>query len=276
MYVTANQRETFERRFDLSKVPIVTRQQADAEERQAKLTSAAPTLQAPTVGPEKRSTAGEKTANGAAASAAPSVTQRLLQVPEFKGYGTLLKSSSAVELTESETEYVVTATKHIFKDYVVLQFDVGNTVPEVLEGVSVLALPSDDDDGETGLEEELIIPITKLATDEPGSVYVSFKRTQGEASFPVTSFTNLLKFTRKEIDPSTGEAEETGYEDEYQVEDLELNGSDYVVPTFAGSFNHVWEQVGASGEEQVETLHLSNVKSIAGTVSAIYPGRLGG
>lgn len=28
---------------------------------------------------------------------------------------------------------------------------------------------------------------------------------------------NVLKFTVKEIDPSTGEAEEEGYEDEYQV-----------------------------------------------------------
>ena len=266
MYVTANERETFEQPFDLSKVPIVTREQADAEERQAKLTSTAPTLKAPSAGPDKPSTPGGKAANGAATSGPPGDAQRLLQVPEFKSYGPLLKSSSAVELTESETEYVVTAIKHIFNDHVVLQFEIGNTVPEVLEGVSVLALPSDEEDGEAGLEEELIVPITKLTTEEPGTVYVSFRRTQGEASFPVTSFTNLLKFTRKEIDPSTGEAEETGYEDEYQVEDLELNGSDYVVPTFAGSFNHIWEQVGASGEEEVETLHLSSVKSIAGTV----------
>ena len=42
------------------------------------------------------------------------------------------------------------------------------------------------------------------------------------------------------------------------------NGSDFVIPTFAGSFNHVWEQVGAAGEEAEETLQLSGVKSIAG------------
>ncbi len=82
----------------------------------------------------------------------------------------------------------------------------------------------------------------------------------------VASFTNVLKFSRKEIDPSTGEAEETGYEDEYQVENLELSGSDYVVPTFAGSFSKVWEQVG-EGDKEVETLQLSNVKSIAGEYS---------
>ncbi|KAK2839336.1 hypothetical protein FQN49_006244, partial [Arthroderma sp. PD_2] len=70
-------------------------------------------------------------------------------------------------------------------------------------------------------------------------------------------------FTSKEVDPTTGEPEETGYEDEYQVEDLELTGSDYVVPAFAGNFDHLWEQTGANGEEASETLQLSNMKGIS-------------
>lgn len=256
MYVTATHRETFNDPFDISSVPIVTREQADAEDRKLKLTSATPTLKAPDSGPKKA--AADETANGAGSQ---KQAQRLQQIPELKGYGDVLKSSAVVELTESETEYVVTAIKHVFKEHIVLQFDIRNTVPEVLEEVSVVASPEDD---EGTLEEEFIIPIAKLTPDEPGTVYVSFKRVQGEKSFPVASFTNVLKFSRKEIDPSTGEAEETGYEDEYQVENLDLNGSDYVVPTFASNFSNVWEQVGKSGEEEVETLQLSNVKSIAG------------
>jgi coatomer subunit gamma len=44
------------------------------------------------------------------------------EISEFKEFGTLLKSSShPVELTEKETEYAVIATKHIFKDHLVLQ-----------------------------------------------------------------------------------------------------------------------------------------------------------
>jgi coatomer protein complex subunit gamma len=100
-------------------------------------------------------------------------------------------------------------------------------------------------------------------TDEPGTIYVSFKKVNGESSFPASTFTNVLKFTTKEIDPTTGEPEESGYDDEYQVEDLELTGSDYVIPTYAGNFNHIWEQVGAAGEEAEETLVLSGSKSIA-------------
>ncbi len=271
MYVTAEDRETFKKPFDLSQVPIVTREQADAEDRKAKLTSATPTLKAPSTGPKKLAPDAGADANGTAAASTQNYAQQLLRVPELKAYGSVLKSSSVVDLTETETEYVVNAVKHIFKEHVVLQFDIRNTLPDcVLEDVSVVATPPEEE-GDSGLQEDFIIPISTLTNEAPGTVYVSFRRLQGPQSYPVTTFANVLKFTTKEIDPSTGKAEATGYDDEYQLESLDLNGSDYVVPTFAGSFSHLWEQVGASGDESVETLQLSNVKSIAGTCrSALF------
>ena len=194
-------------------------------------------------------------------------------MPELQSYGALLKSSREVELTESETEYVVTAVKHIFKDHLVLQFNVKNTLADaLLEDVSMITTPSDED-GETGLEEDFIIPVLKLAQDEPGVIYVSFKRTS-EEGYPTCSFTNVLKFTSKEIDPATGEPEEEGYEDEYQVEDLELVTGDYVVPAFAGSFDNIWEQVGAAGEEATETYSLGiDLKGVQGSFS-LHPPKI--
>jgi coatomer subunit gamma len=262
MYVTATDKETFAAAFDISSIPVVSQEQALAEERTKKLTSATPTLKAPSTAPSKAKTNGAAESATSAAAATQKYAEQLIQIPELKEYGTLLKSSSVVELTESETEYVVSAVKHIFKEHIVLQYDIKNTLPDtVLEDVSVVAAPSDEDES---LEEDFIVPCPKIPTNEPGIVYVAFKKTDGEQSFPTTSFTNVLKFTSKEIDPSTGEPEASGYEDEYQVEDLELSGSDYVVPAFAGSFDHVWEQTGANGEEASETFQLSNVKSIAG------------
>jgi coatomer protein complex subunit gamma len=259
MYVTSNDKQTFAAAFDVSTIPVVSQEQALAEERTKKLTSATPTLKAPTAGPTKSKANG--VAEAATAAATQKYAEQLMQIPELKEYGTLLKSSVPVELSESETEYVVTAVKHIFKEHVVLQYDIKNTLPDtVLEDVTVAATPSEED----VLEEEFIVPAPKLATNEPGIVYVTFKKLGGEHSVPVTSFTNVLKFTSKEIDPTTGEPEESGYDDEYQVEDLELTGSDYVIPTFAGSFDHVWEQTGANGEEISETLQLSNMKGITG------------
>ncbi|KAI9846734.1 MAG: coatomer subunit gamma [Thelocarpon superellum] len=263
MYVTADDKQTFTTPFDISAIPIVTRAQADAEDRTKKLTTATPTLKAPSTGPKKTTPATGAEALESATAATQKYAQQLAQIPEIRPYGALLRSSAVVELTELETEYVVSVVKHIFKDHVVLQYDIKNTLPNTtLEDVSVVATPADDD-GEAALDEDFTIPVAKLVTDDPGTTYVAFKKVQGEPSFATSTFTNVLKFTLKESDPTTGEQDEEGYEDEYEVEDLELNASDYVVPAFVGSFNHVWEQVGAAGEAAEETLQLSDAKSIA-------------
>lgn len=274
MYVTSEGRDTFSNAFDLSSVPVVTREQADAEDRTKKLNTAMPTLKAPSTGPGKKPGAAESRsgADSAAASAA-AATQKyateLQKIPEIAAYGGVLKSSAVTPLTESETEYVVSAVKHVFKDAVVLQYDIKNTLPEVvLTDVSMVVTPSDD---EAGLEEDFIIPVPKLVPDTPGTAYVAFKKTEDAGTFAATSFTNVLKFTTKEVDPATGEPEEGGYDDEYEVEDVELTGADYVVPAFAGSFENVWEQAGSGeGEEASETMQLANMKSISGMILLLF------
>jgi coatomer subunit gamma len=271
MYLATEDKSTFETPFDIANIPIVTREQADAEDRTKKLTATTPSLKPPKVGPAKMLSSSDVAAS--AAAAAQKYAQELMQIPEMKEFGSVLKSSSVVELTEAETEYHVSVVKHIFKEHIVLQFEIKNTLPAtVLENVSVVATPAEEED----LEEVFIMQAEKLATDEPGKVYVAFEKVGGADALPVTQFSNVLKFTSKEIDPTTNEPEETGYDDEYEVAEFELNGSDYVVPMFAGNFNHIWEQVGASGTEESETMQLSGVKSIAGTYPTmifIAPGK---
>ncbi|KAG5962307.1 hypothetical protein E4U58_003928 [Claviceps cyperi] len=259
IYVTSDDQASFNDPFDISSIPVVTREQADAEDRTKKLTAAAPSLKAPKLGPTK-APVGSAEAAASASAQAQRYAEELMQVSEMSEFGHVLKSSPVTELTEAETEYVVTLVKHVFKEHIVLQYEVKNTLPDtVLEAVSVVATPGDEDE----LEEVFILQAEKLATDEPGKVYVAFKKVNGEGSMPITTFTNILKFTSKEIDPSNGEPEESGYDDEYEVSEFDLSGSDYIVPTFASNFSHIWEQIGASGEEAEETLQLSNMKSIA-------------
>merc|ERR1712224_256737 len=206
---------------------------------------------------------GSASSAEAAASAsaqAQRYAQELSEIPEIQEFGAVLKSSPIVELTEAETEYVVNLVKHIFKEHIVLQFEVKNTLPDtVLENVSVVATPSEEDE----LEEAFIMEAARLATDEPGKVYVAFQKVNGEGALPVSTFSNVLKFTSKEIDPSTGEPEAEGYDDEYEISEFDLTGSDYIIPPFASNFSHLWEQIGASGEEAEETLQLGGMKSIA-------------
>ncbi|KAL1892875.1 coatomer subunit gamma [Sporothrix stenoceras] len=257
-YVTADDKETFAAPFDISTIPVVTREQADAEDRTKKLTATAPTLKAPKLGPTKTAATGAEAA-ATASGQAQKYAQELLQIPEMKEFGAVLKSSPVIELTEAETEYVVSVVKHIFKEHIVLQYEVKNTLPDtVLENVSVVATPSDDEE----VEEVFILQAERLATDEPGKVYVALRKVGGADALPTSNFSNVLKFTSKEIDPTTGEPEDTGYDDEYEVSEFELAGSDYVIPTFASNFAHLWEQIGASGEESEETLQLGGVKSI--------------
>lgn len=269
MYVTGDQ-STFSTPFDVSSVPVVSREQAHAEERNMKLRSAdTPTLKAPTTGaprPAAATSAAEQASSVIATT--QKYAQQLALVPELSAYGALLKSSSEIELTESETEYVVSVVKHIFKDHLVLQFNVKNTLSDtLLEDVSMISTPSDEE--EVQLEEDFIIPVPKLAQDEVGTIWVSFKRTS-EEGYPTGSITNVLKFTSKEIDPASGEPEESGYEDEYQVEDLEILPGDYLVPAFAGSWDNVWEQVGAAGEEATESYALgTDVKGIQEAVELL-------
>ncbi|KAK4177506.1 putative coatomer subunit gamma [Triangularia setosa] len=259
MYVTSDDKSVFDDSFDISKIPIVTREQADAEDRTKKLTATTPSLKPPKTGPTKAAPSAADAAASATATA-QKYTQELLAIPELKEFGAVLKSSPVVELTEAETEYVVSVVKHIFKEHIVLQYEVKNTLPDtVLENVSVVATPSDDEE----LQEVFIIQAEKLSTDEPGKIYVAFQKVNGEGSLPIATFSNVLKFTSKEIDPTTGEPDETGYDDEYEVSEFDLAGADYVVPAFASNFAHIWEQVGAQGEEAEETLQLSGMKSIA-------------
>ncbi len=44
----------------------------------------------------------------------------------------------------------------------------------------------------------------------------------------------------KEIDPSTGEVEEEGYNDEYQLEDVDITPADYVKPVVVPNFRKGW------------------------------------
>ncbi|GAB7353603.1 hypothetical protein MBLNU459_g4022t1 [Dothideomycetes sp. NU459] len=265
MYVTADTSSAFSKPFDLSAVPVVTREQSLAEDRTKKLTTATPTLKAPSTGPKPASRGNADAAAATATASAQKYAQQLQTIPELAAYGGVLKSSQLVELTESETEYVVTAIKHLFKEHIVLQFDVKNTLPDtVLADVTVVCTPSASDESEdSGLEEEFTIPAPLLKTDVPGTVYVSFARPAGQ-DFVAANFSNVLKFTSKEIDPSTGEPEDSGYEDEYEVEDLYLVGSDYILPAFAGNFDGIFDSLPADEEHEAEeTLQLGNAKNIA-------------
>lgn len=61
-----------------------------------------------------------------------SMTAELGKVPELASLGSVFKTVPPAQLTEKETEYVITCTKHILNDHIVLEFIISNTLPEQL------------------------------------------------------------------------------------------------------------------------------------------------
>merc|ERR1712058_173228 len=58
-----------------------------------------------------------------------------------------------------------------------------------------------------------------------------------------------LKFTVKDCDPATGEPDsDEGYDDEYQLEDIEVSVADHVSRVLKGNFAAAWEEVGPENE----------------------------
>jgi len=108
--------EQFGQPFDLTAVPVISKEESDAQTLRT-LTEMTP---GPTLAAEKPKAGVEPSAP--VESVSQKYAKAISEVPEFKDFGTVLKSSiKPIELTEKETEYAVSAVKHIFQDHIVLQ-----------------------------------------------------------------------------------------------------------------------------------------------------------
>ena len=179
-------------------------------------------------------------ASGAAAAV-------LASIPAFARFGPLFKSSSPpIALTEEETEYKVVLTKHVFASHVVLQFACQNTIKEqVLSAVTVALTPQDDDSG-AAFEEVATVPLDEMPLGRAASTFVAFAR--ADASAAAAKFSAVLRFTVREVDPSTGLAEEEGFPDEYSLEDVDISPQDYVRRQAVGNFRKAWDDMGPESE----------------------------
>ncbi|MCL7036028.1 hypothetical protein MKW94_009516 [Papaver nudicaule] len=215
---------------------------------------------------EKKAPGKKATGLGASHNGPPSTVdayEKLLSsIPEFSHFGKLFKSSAPVELTEAETEYSVNVVKHIFDGHVVFQFNCTNTIPEqLLENVTVIMDASEAED----FSEVSLKPLASLPYDSPGQTFVAFEKPEGVV---VGKFANTLRFIVKEVDPSTGEAEDDGVEDEYQLEDLEVDSADFMLKVGVSNFRNAWESMGEDCEK-VDEYGLGVRESLAEAVNAV-------
>ncbi|CAM6082467.1 unnamed protein product [Calypogeia fissa] len=187
------------------------------------------------------------TVNGHHISAPDAYEGLLNSIPEFAGFGKLFKSSPVVDLTEAEIEYGVSAVKHVYPKHVVFQFNCTNTIKEqVLENVNVMM-------DATEAPDFILVDSKRLASlpyGTAGQAFVAFQKPEGSVS--VGKFLNTLKFIVKEVDPSSGEAEEDGYEDDFQLEELDVTAADYILKIGVSNFKGAWEALDPEFEKVEE------------------------
>uniref|UniRef100_A0A9L0IE44 Coatomer subunit gamma n=1 Tax=Equus asinus TaxID=9793 RepID=A0A9L0IE44_EQUAS len=82
------------------------------------------------------------------------------------------------------------------------------------------------------------------------------------------TFSCMMKFTVKDCDPTTGETDDDGYEDEYVLEDLEVAVADHIQKVMKLNFEAAWDEVGDEFEKE-ETFTLSTIKTLEEAVGNI-------
>ncbi|XP_067931298.1 coatomer subunit gamma-2-like [Watersipora subatra] len=187
--------------------------------------------------------------------------EQLAAVPQIAKLGTVFKSAQAVELTESETEYVVRCVKHVFPNHLVFQFDCTNTLnDQVLENVSVQMESAE------GYTVVSTVEADRLGYNTPGITYTIVELPPDGAVSG--TFTCLLKYLVKDCDPSTGETDDEGYDDEYALEDVDVAVADYMQRVSLANFGAAWEELGPEHELE-DTFSLSHMTYLEEAVKEI-------
>ena len=187
----------------------------------------------------------------------------LYKVPEMAHLGRAFRSTLEKALTENEMEYVVSVTKHIFDQHVVLQFSVLNTVDEQrLADVTIDV----EVDNEESYEIESAIPAAIAKYGEPSNCYVVLKRLGEPAAADIRC---QMNFKVESVDRNTGEVdnEGDGYDEEYPLEDAEIIVGDFMAKRSLGDFRRSWETMDS--ESEVREQFALQFKKLEDAVNAV-------
>ncbi|SCV05159.1 LANO_0H01354g1_1 [Lachancea nothofagi CBS 11611] len=250
-YMSAKQ-ESFKKPFDASSISRYTedeRKAIDLKKKQEQMFSKVPTGKSK--GKSTVSSDAEKR-NGTYAGPGSDEMDQDLQsakfaeelgsIDDFKSFGAIVNTSKDVPLTETEAEFVVTGVKHLFKNHVVLQFHITNTLTDVaLDNVSVGCSPATSGD-DCPLSEVATIAADRIKPSETFATYVAFEKSEEVVT---EDLLNTLYFTTRELDPSTHEPfdGDEGFQDEYEIDSLPLTAGDYIKGSFVGNFSACFDEL---------------------------------
>lgn len=195
-----------------------------------------------------------------------SYVEKLMSVPQIAQLGAPFHTSEPVELTESETEYVVKCIKHTYPHHIVFQFECLNTLSDqLLEKVWVQMEANES----FSPVSSTYIPCARLPYNETNYTYVMMQFPEDLAS-TICSFAATLRFIVKDCDPATGQPDtDEGYDDEYILEEVDVTLADQIQRLSKVNFGAAWDEAGDSVTQVEETYNLSSVSTIESAVQSI-------
>lgn len=177
-----------------------------------------------------------------------SALSELYQIPQFASYGTVIRSSKPIMLTEAETEYGVELIKHIFLNHIVLQFVVRNTVEgQAMTDVIFRLQITEGDSDEWKIVEQ--IPAAVIGFNDEKSCYIALEYNI-ENGIPEAAFDATLLFVAKDIEEDEMDQLDqiAGYSEEYPVESFQITIPDYIARPILTDFRAAFVELGAENE----------------------------
>ena len=191
--------------------------------------------------------------------------------PELAQFGQWCYSSEFSALTEEEVEFTVSVRKHITSGGLILEVRVVNTVEDcvlrdVMPEVDLSTLYEDESD-----VEAVVVPATLVQYDHPSSAFIAIAREEGV--YPLGCCPTKLSFVMCDVDTVSGDADEEGYSDSYEVEDIVLNASDFIQSASMEDWADQWEVLeGKSESSQVYSFPPHKFKSLVLAVQSLLNG----
>jgi len=192
-------------------------------------------------GPTNNNYGGEMTSGKLNSSA----SQQIRGIPQLASLGKIIKSSDKIELTESETEYVVECVKHITDDnHILLECSITNTVSDQLLKNVRVSLNSTDATYTTVLS----IPIPVLQYNTSAQTWVLLKPEADAVFGSPAQFVAELEFFVLEGEIDEIDPDEEGFAEEYPLEDLEISIADFMIHSKITNFREEWESIPRTQE----------------------------
>ncbi|OAF65472.1 Gamma-COP [Intoshia linei] len=182
--------------------------------------------------------------------------EKLLKQHFILKCGQFFKTCSQLELTEPETEYIVSCYKHIFEKCIILEFRIFNTIDVDLCSVSVVISNNSD-------ESICSNKCLAIESNKDESLYIVVPLVDFNSTTTVTFDVNL-QFT---LDPDCD-----GEYEEYPLESVSFSVEDYMKGgNVDGDFETVWESLKFEASETFDLSSLNNVSKTIETTLIFFP-----